>query len=102
MPTYDIRALEKALENVENNDAEAHKLYNSLGHEHFASRHYRQSLKTHREEKRACKRHVASSETARHPPSLLSALDDGSAVSRVSSSECQVEGPSQRLRLDPF
>lgn len=65
MPTYDIPALERALENVENNDAEAHKLYNNLGLAHFANRRYRQSLKAHREEKRACKRLVASSDPPR-------------------------------------
>lgn len=71
MPTFDIRALERALENVENNDAEAHKLYNNLGLAHFANRRYRQSLKAHREEKRACKRLVASSD----PPEAAHLLD---------------------------
>eukprot|EP00177_Eucheuma_denticulatum_P003749 GFKZ01006783.1.p1 GENE.GFKZ01006783.1~~GFKZ01006783.1.p1 ORF type:complete len:937 (+),score=174.89 GFKZ01006783.1:196-3006(+) len=71
MPTYDIPALQRAIENVENNDAEAHKLYNNLGLAHFANRRYRQSLKAHREEKRACKRLVASS----YPPKPAHQLD---------------------------
>lgn len=70
MATYDIPALERALENTERNDAEAHKLFNNLGLAHAANRHYRQALRAHREEKRACKRLVAA--TARPtPPALL-------------------------------
>lgn len=70
MPTYDIPALERALENVEDNDVEAHKLYNNLGLAHAANRKYRLALKAHREEKRACKRLVATA-GANNGPRLL-------------------------------
>lgn len=59
MAQYDIAALERALENAECADAEAHKLYNNLGLAHAAAGRYRAALRCHREEKRACKRLAA-------------------------------------------
>lgn len=87
MPTYDIPALQRAIENVENNDAEAHKLYNNLGLAHFANRRYRQSLKAHREEKRACKRLVASS----YPPKPAYQLDLAIAYRRCGDTMLKLE-----------
>lgn len=56
-----MTTLERLLENVEHNDAEAHKLYNNLGLAHAANRNYRLSLKAHREEKNICKRLLTAS-----------------------------------------
>lgn len=69
MTTYDIPSLERAIDNVENNDAEAHKLYNNLGLAYAATRKFRLSLKAHREEKRACKR--LASDDPSNPTRLL-------------------------------
>ncbi len=53
---HDIPALERQLENVEDNDEEAHKLYNNIGVAYTAARQYRSALRAHRLEKRACRR----------------------------------------------
>lgn len=56
MPGFDIPALERMLDQAENNDVEMQGLYNNLGLAHAATRDYRNSLLAHREEKRICKR----------------------------------------------
>lgn len=68
MPQYDIAALERALEQAEEADAETHKLLNNLGLGHSAAGRPRAALRAHRREKQACKR-LASAPGA--PPSRL-------------------------------
>lgn len=67
----DIATLTRLLENNELDDAESHKLYNNLGLAHAENHSYRLALRYHREEKRACKRLVSSSD----PPSPSRLLD---------------------------
>lgn len=68
MPQYDIRALERALEQAEEADAETHKLLNNLGLGHSAAGRPRAALRAHRKEKQACKRLAAAPGA---PPSRL-------------------------------
>lgn len=65
---YDVRALERALEQAEEADAETHKLLNNLGLGHSAAGRPRAALRAHRKEKQACKRLVAARNA---PPARL-------------------------------
>lgn len=53
---YDIAALERAIENAECSDTEVQKLYNNLGIAYTAEGQHRKALRSHREEKKACRR----------------------------------------------
>jgi tetratricopeptide (TPR) repeat protein len=55
----DVAALERALEQTESADAEAHKLYNNLGLAYATKGNHHAALRAHREEKRACRRLAA-------------------------------------------